>query len=122
VNTLNAGNLCRTVKLLALPPSTLKSILEELDSSLAQVLKVDVHLASASDFYKFEFIWREFFPSDPPARLTIEVGDTFPIPGALINLDAVAIVSDSKFKREGIVRPAGAEPDGSRMGAGCSTV
>ena len=62
---------------------TLKSTLEELKSSLALVLKADVHLASASDFYEFKLVWREFFPSNPPARLAIEVGETFPFQARL---------------------------------------
>ena len=86
---------------------TLKSTLEELKSSLALVLKADVHLASASDFHEFKLVWREFFPSNPPARLAIEVGETFPIPGALINVDAVALASGSKLNREVLCDPKG---------------
>ncbi len=37
------------------------------------VLRVEVHLADASDFYEFKLVWREFFPESPPARKTIIV-------------------------------------------------
>jgi 2-iminobutanoate/2-iminopropanoate deaminase len=49
--------------------TSLKATLGELGSSLSNVVKVDVHLASASDFYELKVVWREFFPFDPPARL-----------------------------------------------------
>jgi enamine deaminase RidA (YjgF/YER057c/UK114 family) len=87
--------------------TTLKNTLVELRSSLSLVVKVDVHLAFASDFYEFKLIWREFFPVDPPARMTIEVGDTFPFSGVRINLDAVAITTDSKLKRQALSDPTG---------------
>ena len=90
--------------------TTLSKTLKECNSSLGLVLKVDVHLASASHFYEFKLVWREFFPSDPPARLAIEVGETFPVPGCLINLDAVALASDSTFKRESFCDPKGPSP------------
>ena len=60
---------------------SLKRILKEQQSSLDKVLKADVHLAEASDFYEFKLVWREYFPTEPPARTTIEVGECFPIPG-----------------------------------------
>src|SRR4051812_2459415 len=41
---------------------TLKSILEESGSSLERVLKAEVHLADAADFYEFKLAWREYFP------------------------------------------------------------
>ena len=87
--------------------TTLKNSLAELQSSLALVIKVDVHLAFASDFYEFKLVWREFFPADPPARMTIEVGDTFPFSGVRINLDAVAIASDGKLQRQILFDPEG---------------
>jgi enamine deaminase RidA (YjgF/YER057c/UK114 family) len=85
----------------------LKNILAELDSSMALVVKVDVHLAFASDFYEFKLVWREFFPQDPPARMTVEVGDTFPFSGIRINLDAVAITARGKLDRQALSDPVG---------------
>ena len=64
--------------------AALKERLTELGSSLQWVVKVDVHLASAADFYEFKLVWRRFFPADPPARMTVEVGDTFPFPGVRV--------------------------------------
>ena len=49
----------------------LKAILQEHGSTLDRVLKAEVHLADASDFYEFKLVWREYFPQNPPARTTI---------------------------------------------------
>ena len=72
------------------------------DSTLENVLRVEVHLVDASDFYEFKLVWKEFFPNSPPARKTIVVGDEHVIPGCRLNLHAIALASDSKVKREAI--------------------
>ena len=89
---------------------TLKSILKESGSSLANVLKADVHLVDAADFYEFKLVWKEYFPNDPPARTTVEVGDCFPFPGVRLNFDVIALASDSKLKREVVSAPADLNP------------
>src|SRR5204862_25154 len=78
----------------------LKAALAEQSTTLDRVLKAEVHLAHATDFYEFKLVWREFFPQDPPARTTIEVGETLPFRGARINIDAVALAGDSKLERQ----------------------
>jgi enamine deaminase RidA (YjgF/YER057c/UK114 family) len=89
---------------------TLKTVLKEQGSSLDRVLKADVHLVDPADFYEFKLVWREFFPTDPPARTTVEVGDNFPFPGARLNMDVVALAGDSKLKRQVLNDPEGPDP------------
>lgn len=89
---------------------TLAQILKEQGSSLDRVLKVEAHLADAADFYEFKLVWREYFPKDPPARTSIEVGDTLPFRGACLNLDAVALAGDSRVKRQVLRDPGGPDP------------
>jgi 2-iminobutanoate/2-iminopropanoate deaminase len=88
----------------------LKAVLAEQGSSLDRVLKAEVHLADAADFYEFKLVWREYFPKDPPARTTVEVGDTFPFRGARLNLDVVALAGDSKLHRQVLRDPESADP------------
>ena len=88
----------------------LKSVLRECGSSIERVLKADVHLADAADFLEFKRVWKEYFPSNPPARTTVEVGDTLPFPGARLNLDAVALAGDSKVQRQVLSDPEGSDP------------
>ncbi len=89
---------------------TLKAILKEYSSTLDGVLKADVHLVDGADFYEFKRVWREYFPKDPPARTTVEVGDNFPFPGCRLNLDVIALAGDSKLKREVLKDPEGPDP------------
>ncbi len=89
---------------------TLKDVLGTFGSSLDRVLKADVHLVDPADFYEFKIVWREYFPVDPPARTTIEVGDTFPIPGVRLNVDVVALAGNSKLERQVLRDPKGSDP------------
>ena len=89
---------------------TLKKILGEHGSSLDRALKAEVHLADAADFYEFKLVWRKYFPKNPPARTTIEVGETFPFRGARLNLDVVALAGDSPLERQVLTDPGGPDP------------
>ena len=89
---------------------TLKSVLRDSGSSLERVLKADVHLADAAEFNEFKRVWKEHFPANPPARTTVEVGDTLPFPGARLCLDAVALAGDSKLQRQVLSDPEGSDP------------
>ncbi len=80
----------------------LDSILKEAGSSVDLVLKVEVQLVDASDFVDFKRVYAERFAKDPPARTTIVVGDEHPLAGARLNLHAVALASDSGYRRETI--------------------
>jgi enamine deaminase RidA (YjgF/YER057c/UK114 family) len=89
---------------------SLKAVLTEFGSSLERVLKADVHLADAAEFYEFKCIWREYFPSEQPARTTVEVGDLLPFRGARLNLDAVALAGDAAVERIVLRDPDGPDP------------
>jgi enamine deaminase RidA (YjgF/YER057c/UK114 family) len=89
---------------------TLKSVLADFKSTPERVLKADVHLVDAHDFVEFKRVWKEFFPKDPPARTTVEVGDTLPFPGARLSLDAVALAGDSRLARQVLADPEGSDP------------
>jgi enamine deaminase RidA (YjgF/YER057c/UK114 family) len=89
---------------------TLDSVLAKMGSGSHLVLKVDVHLAFAADFYEFLRVWREHFVVEPPARTVIEVGDVFPFPGVCVNLDAVALTADANLERRTLQDPVGPDP------------
>ena len=89
---------------------TLKSVLRDGGSSLERVLKADVHLADAAELNEFKRVWKEYFQANPPARATVEVGDTLPFPGARLSLDAVALSGDSKLQRQVLSDPEGSDP------------
>lgn len=89
---------------------TLSKILGEQRTSLERVLKASVHLVDASDFYEFKLVWREYFPENPPARTTVEVGDTLPFRGVRLSIDATALAGDSTLTRETLHDPEGSDP------------
>ncbi len=51
--------------------NNMKTMLEGVGSSMAQVVKVGVYLADAADFAAMNAVYAEFFGDDKPVRTTI---------------------------------------------------
>jgi len=56
--------------------------------SLSDVVKAQVFLTDLNDFFYFDQIWREYFPSPPP-RTTVQVGGLL-VPGCRVEIDLIA--------------------------------
>jgi len=70
--------------------TNLAAVLEAAGSSLAQVVKTTVYLKNLDDFITMNEIYASFFPTNPPARATIEVSH---LPRrALVEIEAIAVV------------------------------
>lgn len=67
----------------------LSALLEDVGSSLEAVVKTTVFLADIADFPLFNDIYAGYFPSDPPARSTVQVA-ALPL-GARIEVEAIAL-------------------------------
>ena len=80
----------------------LQAVLAEAGSSLDRVVKAEVYLVAPEDFYEFKLVWREYFPSAPPARATAVVLDDHLVPGVRLSLQAVALASDAGAVKETI--------------------
>ncbi|RJP69135.1 MAG: hypothetical protein C4532_11215 [Candidatus Abyssobacteria bacterium SURF_17] len=52
----------------------IKNILDDVGSSLEHVLKVTAYLADMDDFFSFNEVYAQYFPSNPPARTCIQAG------------------------------------------------
>ena len=50
----------------------IKAVLEASGSSLDRVVKTTVYLKSMGDFPKMNEVYARYFPSNPPARATVE--------------------------------------------------
>ncbi len=62
-------------------------------TSLPQVVKTTVFLVDLGQFAAMNAVYAEFFPQDPPARSTIQVGA---LPGgASVEIEAVAVVTET---------------------------
>lgn len=74
--------------------NNLRAVLEAAGSSLDRVVKTTVYLTNLKQFAAFNETYRRYFPSDPPARATVEVSS---LPGGvLIEIDAVALVEAAR--------------------------
>ena len=63
-----------------------RAVLEAGGATMADCVKVQVHLADIRDFARFNAVYAEFFPDPKPARTTVESG----LEGILVEIDAVA--------------------------------
>jgi reactive intermediate/imine deaminase len=70
----------------------LRSVFEAAGSSLDDVVKTQVFLTDLNDFYYFDQIWKEFFPSPPP-RTTVQVSGLL-VPGCRVEIDLTGVKSD----------------------------
>jgi 2-iminobutanoate/2-iminopropanoate deaminase len=67
----------------------LKAVVEAAGASLSQVVKTTIYLADLQDFGAVNEIYGSYFPSQPPARATVQVAG---LPrGALVEIDAIAV-------------------------------
>jgi len=66
-------------------------VLEAAGSSLDKVVKTTVFIENMGDFRAMNEVYSEFFPNEPPARSTVEVGLAL---GALVEIDAIAVVGE----------------------------
>jgi 2-aminomuconate deaminase len=67
-----------------------RDILEEAGASLADVVKSEIFLLDPGDITVLDEVWREFFPTDPPAR-SIFIVDGLGIQDAVIEINHVAL-------------------------------
>jgi 2-iminobutanoate/2-iminopropanoate deaminase len=70
----------------------IKHILEDNDSSISNIIKLNIFLTDMNDFGIVNVLMSEFFQDHKPARSTIEVSA---LPkNAIIEMDFIATVSD----------------------------
>ena len=68
----------------------LSAILEAGGASLAKVIRTTVYLKNMNDFAAMNQVYAKYFPSNPPARSTVEAA-RLPT-DALIEIDAIALL------------------------------
>lgn len=68
----------------------LEAILEASGATMADVVKTTVFVDDIGKFGEFNEVYRRFFPNDPPARSTVQVGKF--MPGMCIEVEAIARV------------------------------
>jgi 2-iminobutanoate/2-iminopropanoate deaminase len=66
----------------------LRTVVEEVGSGFDRVLKVMVYLTDIDEYERFNDVYKEFFPKNPPARSCVAVS-ALPY-GAKVEIDAIA--------------------------------
>lgn len=69
----------------------IQNILESAGSNMSRIVKTTVYLRDMGQFAKMNAVYAEFFPTDPPARTTVEVSG-LPKNGA-VEIEAVAVLA-----------------------------
>lgn len=73
----------------------LRATMTAAGSSLENVIKAQVFLTNLRDFNAFDEVWREYFPSNPPARTTLEIPMLLGAgPAQLIEIDLISHTND----------------------------
>jgi 2-iminobutanoate/2-iminopropanoate deaminase len=65
----------------------LRHILQGVGSDLCDVVKVNAYLSDVTRFAEYDAVYREFFPTEPPARTTVGCQ----LIGILIEIDCIAV-------------------------------
>lgn len=83
----------------------IKRNLEDAGSDLEHVVKTQVYILDCALFDAFDEVWREFFPTPPP-RTTVQTGERgLLVPGTLVEIDVIAVPTDSEHALEAIENP-----------------
>ena len=73
----------------------LETVLRAGDSRPDQVVNTTILVSDVANFAELNRVFAEFFPTDPPARMTIQA----PLPkGLLISIGCVAVIADQAFR------------------------
>ena len=70
--------------------NNLRSVFQAAGCDLKDTVKSQVFLTDLEDFYYFDQVWKEFFPSPPP-RTTVQVSGLL-VPGCRIEIDLTAVL------------------------------
>lgn len=68
----------------------LEAALAAAGAGLGDVVKVTAYLADGARFDEYDAVYREVFPTEPPARTTVEAG----LMGLSVEIDCIAALPD----------------------------
>lgn len=69
--------------------ANIRAVLQTAGMDLKDVASVTVYITSFAEFQRFNTVYREFFPTDPPARATVQVAALND--GARVELQMIAV-------------------------------
>ena len=69
--------------------ANIRAVLQTAGMELKDVVSVTVYITNFAEFDRFNAVYREFFPADPPARATVQVAALNA--GARVELQMIAV-------------------------------
>lgn len=68
-----------------------KRVFEQAGTTMENAVRCTVFLTEAADFQGMNAVYREFWPSSPPARSTVVV-KALVVPGAVVEIECMAVM------------------------------
>ena len=72
--------------------NNIKAVVEKAGGTMQNIVKTTIYLKDMDDFAKVNEIYKRYFPSEPPARATVQVSRLPKDVG--IEIDAIAIIKE----------------------------
>jgi len=99
---------------------TKKTLYEALGMSMNDVVQASVYLTDMDDLPGMEWVWRQYFPDNPPARVVFPC-DGLSVLGAKIEISTIAVRPDGQMRRQNITvdsipAPLFHEPHAAKVG------
>ena len=88
----------------------LKSLFESMEVPFENVVKADLHMSNMGDIAGMDEVWRDFFPSDPPARVVLPTDVV--TADMVIEIELFAIDPKGPYHKETISSPSVPQPLG----------
>ncbi len=98
----------------------LEAVLAAGGATLRDVVKAEIYLTDLKDFFRVDEVWKDFFPTEPPARTTVPVKD-LGVPGLRVGINLIAFLPGPGQIRRSIhtdaaPRPLAHEPQAVQAG------
>lgn len=77
----------------------IKTILEEVGSSLSKVAKVVVYLKDVSDYERMNNVFSKYFTENPPARTCVQATSPLHYLGQRVEMDVIAVLDKESTEK-----------------------
>ncbi len=97
----------------------IKALLTDANSSLKDVIRAEVHLADMNDLAELDEIWRDFFPSEFPARVVVPM--SLAVPDMRVEIEVIAVDPKGPYRKEVVTTsnaPTPLSPESQAVKAG----
>jgi 2-iminobutanoate/2-iminopropanoate deaminase len=97
----------------------IKALLNDANCSLKDVVRAEIHLADLNDLAELDEVWRDFFPSEFPARVVVPM--PLVVPNMRVEIEVIAVDPKGPYRKEIIATakaPTPLSPESQAVKAG----